>query len=386
MVNPRLQHTCTFCCSTLITVNNCLACTFGGIILITSLVLVLYDPIAMQQFNDIVNLATIEIAMLVSGFLLLVSACIGRRFTEHKQRRTGFLFLLLVLGGFALQLYAFSHIILSQGNLANVENLLNSNISDSIPSDFVNGSEQRSLKSNWESFSGTFEHYNCTMAQSGSTALSPAMFSPAYEITALASEITPFGRALSTQDDVFDKCQKAERKVECAANSLFGGSLTRWCKAPLEEEEGDGFTKDCSQCVANYVELAKLEDGLSDENKAKLREKFQGQTGALFCRCLAGTFSWAKSQETFLFWMALVYMLMHILVALSVIWILCWGPGQDGGTEMPRLKDGKILVQVVCPHDSGPGQWVLVNSPDGREGEVEVPPHVFPGQIFQVYI
>ena len=50
----------------------------------------------------------------------------------------------------------------------------------------------------------------------------------------------------------------------------------------------------------------------------------------------------------------------------------------------PQAESGPDTMSVICPDGVGAGDWIVVDTPDGRELEAQVPPGVQPGIEFSV--
>lgn len=361
---------CTCACSILIKYHAYLVILLATLILLSALALFLFDPLLAGQFDLILSFQTIELALLASGIYTLISGIVGVRFAVYRLRRTGLVYLILFTLGVACQLFAFSHLVVSEKNLELFEDLTGVNLNSSDTEqllDEVSKAQQRSLQQAWIQFEETTRSYECTMASSDN--------------------------ASSTEQ----RCRKGQREVTCDKNSNFASGMTRTCSIWSSASISDQLPAECSTCLATYIVAANLEEGLTENQKKVLHERFDGMIGTMFCRCMAANFARAKEIEDIIFWVSLVYTVLLVLLLLSILWLLLCGPPPDEtkselkGSFAHRdsqysMDEGVELVQVVCPPGASPGTLIRVTAPSGRQREVLVPQGAYPGMILQAYV
>lgn len=383
----RCHSCCTVPCVKLMSLSQCLIGVSGMFMLLTTVLLILWDPVTQGAFDfgQIINFTNVEMIMGGTSAFLLCACCVGGRFTRTKSRLWGILYLCLLLAGVAAQAYAFGHNVISQRNLQILEQITSTDLNETLPPellDQISDSEKIGLQNAWYNFADTVDKYKCSIGGGG--VITPSSFAD-------SSDKSSFARALNTGEDVLTKCKETEREVTCPGNTQYGTTQAALCKGG-----GDNgfFRNTCAQCHKSYMELWLVTDDMTDKQKEELASVFEGKAGTMFCRCMSSWLKIVGDYETIIFWITFGYLVFIVLLLYCVVWVILCGPDYqptDETTEMENMPTknqyGQELVQVQCPFDCGPGDQVVVTNPHTYNAErVIVPEGVYQGMMFQVYV
>lgn len=377
----RIHHCGTFCCAKFVCITSVSHCCITASLFALLIGFQGYQMwMANELGEDVVNMAVllrfweVKASMAVGCIVLLLISIVGFKLSRSKDRRTGLVLVALLMAALAFQVYAFAHLFASEQNLEQLDDWLGGGrIDQDRWQEFTESSRAKSMKNFYLTFNHAFEQWGCNVS-------TPNMAANYLQF----DEETPF--APVRQLDALTRCGDS-KDVACARSNHFASTVTDFCVVP-----GDSI-RDCSTCLDGFLSNFSVLEGLSQGEQDKITAAHAGDMGTMFCRCLPATTKWFEGYAQMVLIALLVYIAVECVLVLSILWLLMCGPDETAGgrkmeenelpdwdTEIPGDENGQ-LVQVVCPYDSGPGEFVVVRYGD-RSAQVKVPEGIYPGGAF----
>lgn len=331
--------TCSVCCQRYVLIVNIGVLLFGLGLLGFALGLLLADPvrqgqnggeIAQEFLGNLWSIGLIMIGMLVAGIVVSVAGIIGLRFACTKNRRTGGVYVLLLLLALGLQVAMAVGLFAQSSQIAFASDLtreyIGRPINETAFNDRVDANQRRVMSEGLDVFMNTFEKNNCSFGPATPAAAEAGGAALASVVLAESWQESP-ERALATSSPE-ERCVPGRREIQCEEKSDVGNFMTSYCYA--RSRGNQEFSNQCQGCVVGYLVAWNVTTTLklTGDKLDTFVAGFEGEKGTAFCRCLTAFFMDAARHATTIIVFAIIFIVLETCLLLSVCGLLVCGPDQ----------------------------------------------------------
>mmetsp|Transcript_2435 Transcript_2435/g.3221 ORF Transcript_2435/g.3221 Transcript_2435/m.3221 type:complete len:418 (+) Transcript_2435:81-1334(+) len=406
---------CTCLCENYLDLVNKVLFVVGLVFFLFAAWICFMDPLSdpsWESMQDLGNLSKTKWAALAAGPLILIAACLGISFAKQQNRAVGCGYMVCILLALILQFVVVS--VSTGGILTDIQDLVDVTLHFNTEGEASKKAEKleekmakagkaevisktfRSWAKRWnnpdsEFVGGLDGDYECRFTQESASS----------DSSLAADNFITMVESSRRLEDVASYCTPKEKTVKCgkSAPSSFAKTTSEYCMAKASHEKE--FTNFCSACITKWWDLwdmeklnkEKAEDGSEQEKVPKLQNKFEGDPGAAYCRCMSRFVDSIQRHYPQIKLICNILAILELILLFSTIWLMMCGPDPEESSPEIEMNLGQQPASgapqrqtVICPENALPGTPVMVTTNDGRMMQAIVPEGVGPGMPFQIEV